>query len=69
MVLLFLFRKNMEEKMADIYYSPRGYFKGLSAIKKLSAAAGVSEKQALIFLKKTSHMANLFTSTSKNCQT
>ena len=42
----------MEEKMADVYYSPRGYFKGLSAIKKLSTAAGMSESQALIFLKK-----------------
>ena len=42
----------MEEKMAKIYYSPRGYFKGLSAVKKLSAAAGASDKQALIFLKK-----------------
>ena len=42
----------MEEKMAKIYYSPRGFFKGYIAIKKLSAAAGVSEKQALMFLKK-----------------
>ena len=33
----------MEAKLAKIYYSPRGYWKGLAAIKQLAAAAKVSE--------------------------
>ena len=42
----------METKLASTYYSPRGYWKGLSAIKKLSAAAKVSEDVARAWLKK-----------------
>ena len=36
----------MERKLASIYYSPRGYWKGLAAIKNLSATAKVTEQQA-----------------------
>ena len=32
-----------DSKLAKINYSPGGYWKGLAAIKKLSAAAKVSE--------------------------
>ena len=38
--------------MTKVYYSPSGFWKGYSAVKKLSSAAGVSETQALGFLKK-----------------
>ena len=31
-----------DRKLADIYYSPRGYWKGLAAIKKLATAAKVT---------------------------
>ena len=41
----------MEEKLRKLYYSPRGYWKGLAAIKKLAAAAGVSEDAAKGWLK------------------
>ena len=39
-------------KLADIYYSPRGYWKGLAAIKKLATAAKVTEQQTKDWLKK-----------------
>ena len=39
-------------KLASIYYSPRGYWKGLAAIKKLSATAKMTEQQAKDWLKK-----------------
>ena len=38
--------------MKKIYYSPEGFWRGHSAIKKLAKEAKVSEKQALEFLKK-----------------
>jgi len=41
----------MDSKLSKVYYSPQGYWKGLSAIKKLAEAAKVSEdtvKQWLI---------------------
>lgn len=38
--------------MEKIYYSPKGFWRGHSAIKRLSKEAKVSEKQALEFLKK-----------------
>ena len=34
----------MEAKLSKIYYSPRGYWKGLAAVKKLAATARVSEE-------------------------
>ena len=40
------------KKLSDIYYSPRGYSKGLTAIKKLASAAKVTEQQAKDWLKK-----------------
>jgi len=42
----------MDQKLANIYYSPRGYWKGLTAIKKLTKAARVSEDVARAWLKK-----------------
>ena len=36
----------MDAKIAKIYYSPVGYWKGIAAIKKLSEAAKVSEDAA-----------------------
>lgn len=38
--------------MEKIYYSPKGFWRGKSAVKKLAKEAKVSEKQALEFLKK-----------------
>ena len=39
-------------RLSSIYYSPRGYWKGLAAIKKLAKAAKVSEDAAKEWLKK-----------------
>ena len=36
----------MDSKLAKIYYSPQGYWKGFSAIKKLAEAAKVPEDAA-----------------------
>jgi len=41
-----------DSKLANKYYSPRGYWKGLAAIKKLASAAKVSEDVARAWLKK-----------------
>jgi len=42
----------MDDKLASMYYSPRGYWRGLAAVKKLSVAAKVSEADARSWLKK-----------------
>ena len=42
----------MEAKLSKIYYSPRGYWKGLAAIKQLAAAAKISEDVAKQWLTK-----------------
>ena len=42
----------MDSKLAKVYYSPRGYWKGIAAIKKLSEAATVSEDTAKKWLLK-----------------
>lgn len=42
----------MDKKLSALYYSPRGYWKGLTAIKNLAAAAKVSEEVARAWLKK-----------------
>ena len=42
----------MDAKLAKIYYSPGGYWKGIAAIKKLSEAAKVSEDAAKKWLMK-----------------
>jgi len=36
----------MEKRLASQYYSPKGYWKGFEAIKKLTQAAKVSENDA-----------------------
>ena len=41
-----------DKKLQNIYYSPRGYWKGAAAIQKLAAAAQVSEDVARDWLKK-----------------
>ena len=41
-----------DKTLSAIYYSPRGYWKGLTAIKKLASAAKVTEQQAKDWLKK-----------------
>ena len=40
-----------ETNLASIYYSPKSYWRGLAAIKKLAAAAKVSEQVARNWLK------------------
>ena len=40
------------DKLSKIYYSPKGYWKGVSAIDRLAKEAGVSKKEAAAFLKK-----------------
>ena len=42
----------LDRKLSALYYSPRGYWKGLTAIKKLASAAKVTEQQAKEWLKK-----------------
>ena len=39
------------DKLSKIYYSPKGYWKGLSAIDKLAKEAGVSKEKAKEWLK------------------
>ena len=40
----------MDSKLSKIYYSPKGYWKGIAAIKKLAEAAKVSEDSAKMWL-------------------
>ena len=42
----------MEAKLSRIYYSPKGYWKGLAAVKKLSTASNVDEEVAKRWLAK-----------------
>ena len=42
----------MDTKLSALYYSPKGYWKGIGAIKKLAAAAGVSEDATKGWLKR-----------------
>ena len=42
----------MDDKLQRLYYSPKGYWRGLAAIKKLADAAKVSEADARSWLKK-----------------
>ena len=42
----------LSAKLSKIYYSPKGYWKGLTAIKKLASAAKVPEDVAKDWLKK-----------------
>ena len=41
-----------KNKLSKIYYSPKGYWRGIAAIEKLALAAGVSEQVAKNWLKK-----------------
>ena len=40
----------MTEKLQAIYYSPRGYWQGEGAVKKVAKAAGVSNEDTRDFL-------------------
>ena len=42
----------LNKKLEKIYYSPKGYWRGYSVIKRLSTVAGVSEEEAKSWLKK-----------------
>ena len=42
----------MDDKLQRIYYSPKGYWRGLAAVKKLAAAAKVSEADTRSWLEK-----------------
>ena len=42
----------MDSKLSKINYSPKGYWKGLAAVKKLSSPAKVSEEVAKRWLAK-----------------
>jgi len=42
----------MDKKFHDLYYSPKGYWKGASAIRHLSEKTGADKKTALNWLKK-----------------
>jgi len=42
----------VQENLSSIYYTPEGYWRGLTAIKKLATAAKVSEQVALNWLKR-----------------
>ena len=42
----------MDTKLSKIYYSPKGYWKGLATVKKLAAAAKVAEDVAKRWLVK-----------------
>ena len=44
--------KRIEVKLSKIYYSPRGYYKGHSAIKRLAATAKISEEITRSWLEK-----------------
>ena len=46
------FKMENSKKLSKIYYSPKGFWKGLSAVKKLSQEAGVSEDKAKLWLMK-----------------
>ena len=48
----------VEDKLKRIYYGPQGYWRGASTIKKLAAAARVSEETAKDWLK-NNHLAGL----------
>ena len=41
-----------DSKLSALYYSPRGYWKGLAAIEKLASAAKVTEQHAKDWLKR-----------------
>ena len=40
----------LNKKLEKIYYSPKGYWRGYRAIKRLSTVAGVSEEEAKSWL-------------------
>jgi len=42
----------VQEKLSSIYYTPKSYWRGLAAIKKLTTAAKVSEQVARDWLKR-----------------
>merc|ERR1712208_281206 len=51
-IYTYIMSKRLSNRMSNIYYSPMGYWKGFSAIKKLAEAARVSEDVSKEWLKK-----------------
>jgi len=42
----------VQEKLSSIYYTPKGYWRGLAAIKKLATAAKISKQVARDWLER-----------------
>ena len=57
------------KRLAKIYYSPRGYWKGFAVIKKLAEAKKVSEDVAQNWLVKQALCADLLTSAAVHSKT
>ena len=55
------------KKLSKIYYSPKGYWKGLGAVKKLSRESGVPEDEAKLWLMKQA-IWQIFLPVPKNIQ-
>ena len=49
-----------DKKLSRVYYSLRGYWKGITAIKKLASATKVDEDFARAWLMKQAILADLF---------
>ena len=65
----FSLKIGIKKIMEKIYYSPKGFCKGLPAVEKLSKEAKVSKKKALEFFKEAGGVADIFTPTKENNQT
>ena len=59
--------KMSNKKLSKIYYSPKGYWKGLQAVKKLSQESGVPEDDAKLWLMKQA-VWQIFLPVPKNIQ-
>ena len=57
----------MDAKLAKIYYSPQGYWKGVSAIKKLAEAAKVPENVVKQWLYKQAIWQEIHSSPKIGC--
>ena len=55
------------KKLLKIYYSPKGFWKGLPTVKKLSQEAGVSEDKTLA--DETGNLADLFARSEDHSKT
>ena len=53
----------MEKKLSKLFYSTDGYWKGMTAIKKLMDISGITRKNCRTMDKKTNSLAIIFTKT------